>query len=520
MAPSSADVRKEFSFRTRQSTWDSLKSRVEPLDVLIVGGGIVGAGCLRELALGGLTNALLVEKSDFASGTSSASSKLIHAGIRYLEQAWIRLKEGRVSDALRDFRFVLQASAERGRLRKMAPHLVRSKRIHLVLAAGDTRSPFSVLAGVWFYFLIQLAQGQRAPIPSCYFRRATIALEFPELAADQVRAIFTFSDSETDDARLVLENLQGANDAGTPAMNYVELVGYEVADGRVRATLKNIESGDTVVASARVLINASGAFVDEVAARGGKKPAAPLVDRVAGSHIDIHPPVTDRSFYVTASDGRLVFVLCRNEDGLRFTRIGTTERPLAPGEPSDSPHPTRGELEYLISLTRTFFPKAALSGDHVIGVDSGIRPLRSRGGAASAFQKSREHEIVGDGPVYHLVGVKLTDYRRVAAETVATIRWSKHGIKAPAQAPRAPLRPSSLGSKMYAESKADDIVNFTMPLHWDDIAYRRLGALPRALRKTDPVTLDRLFARVAELFQWSPERASSERSRFSATKPL
>src|SRR5581483_6340473 len=99
--------------------------------------------------------------------------------------------------------------------------------------------------------------------------------------------------------------------------------------------LRNSDNGDSVAVAARVLINASGAFVDEVAARGTPRPGRPLVARVAGSHIDVYPAVTNRSFFVTASDGRLVFVLCRSEDGLVFSRIGTTERPLAPSESSD-----------------------------------------------------------------------------------------------------------------------------------------------------------------------------------------
>ena len=520
MAPSSANTRKEFSFRTRLATWESLQQRQQPLDVLIVGGGIVGAGCVRDLALRGMTNVLLVEKGDFASGTSGASSKLIHAGIRYLEQAWNRLKEGRLTAAVRDFRFVTQASAERGRLRRMAPHLIRTKQIHLVLAADDTRSPISVLAGVWFYFLIQLLQGQAAPLPTSYFRRSAIAAAFPELAAEKVRAVFTFSDSETDDARLVMENLQSANDAGASAMNYVELISFETRDGLVRATLREQETGAQATVSARIMINASGAFVDEVAARGGKKSARSFLDRVAGSHVDIFPAVTNRSFYVTAADGRLVFLLCRTEDALTYTRIGTTERPLAPAESSDAPQPTRGELEYLISLTKTFFPRAALSGDHVIGVDAGIRPLRARETSGSAFQKSREHDIVAEGPVYHVIGVKLTDYRRVAEEIARTVQWTAHGLKTPPSLRPGPLRPTALGAKMYAESKAEDLVNYTMPLHWDDIALRRLGALPRVLRKTDNVTLDRLFARVSELFSWNPERTATERARFQTTTPL
>jgi glycerol-3-phosphate dehydrogenase len=519
VAPSSGNSRKEFSFRTRQATWNSLTQRQTPFDALIIGGGIVGAGCLRELALRGVTNVLLVEKRDFASGTSGASSKLIHAGIRYLEQAWNRLKELRLGAAIRDFRFVVDASRERGRLRKIAPHLVANKRIHLVLAANDGRSVVSVMAGTWLYWLIQLLQGQGAARPRLYFRKSAIRSALPELDAARVRAVFTFSDSETDDARLVIENLQSANDLGAAAMNYVELVSWDVKDNLVHARLKNVESGETAAVTARVMINASGAHVDDVARLSAKKPARVLVDRVAGAHVDLYPAVTERSFYVTAADGRLVFLLCRNEDGLKFSRIGTTERRLSPRDSSDHVSPTRAEIEYLMTIAKNFFPKVGIGLDRIIGVDAGIRPLRAREGEPDAFQKSREHEIVRDGPVYHVIGVKLTDYRRVAEEIVSKIRWREHGLEKPGKAGPAPLRPPALGTRMYAETRADEIVTFTMPLHWDDIALRRLGARPRCLRKTDQITLQRVLVRVAELLGWTNEQNDAERARFPTTEP-
>ena len=514
MAPNSGK-RREFSFRTRQQTWDSLQRLHRPLDALIVGGGIVGAGCLREMALRGLTNVLLIDKGDFASGTSSASSKLIHAGIRYLEQSWDRLKEGRLGAALRDFWFVVEASRERKTLKRLAPHLIRTKRIHLVLAQGDVRNPLSVMAGTWLYFLIQLLQGQAFERPRAFMNRDSIRRAVPELDAAKVRAVFTFSDSETDDARLVIENLQDANDLGAAAVNYVELVSFDIRDGLVYATLRDQQTGASAKVTARVLINASGAFVDDVSRRGGEAPLETFVDRVAGSHIDVHPPVTQNSYYVTAADGRLVFVLCRDEDGLRFTRIGTTERPLAPGESSDAPKPTPAELRYLISLTNEFFPATPVREGDIIGSDAGIRPLRARPETGSAFQKSREHEIVEEGPVYHVIGVKLTDYRRVASEVMNGVRWDEHGVQLSSNPVRRPLRPQDLGNRMYAEATAEQVVSHTMALHWDDLALRRLGGRPRAWRQGDPAVLERYFDEMSRLMNWSPDQATAERARFT-----
>lgn len=512
MAPSSARPQKEFSFRTRQRAWDDLKSRKAPLDVVIVGGGIAGAGLLRELALRGLTEGLLVEKADFASGTSGASSKLIHAGIRYLEQAWDRLKEGRVVAAWRDFRFVLGASAERRRLGRIAPGLIRPKRIFLVLGRESTRNAVAVLAGTWLYYVIQIFQGQFFRPPTAALRRGALAREFPELASSRVRAVFSFWDSETDDARLVIENLQSANDLGVPALNYVELAGFETQGELVALTLKNRESGETASVRARVLINAAGAHVDEVAARGGIRRRT--IDRVAGAHIDVHPPVTERSFYVTASDSRLVFVLARNEDGLVFSRIGTTERALGEGESSDAPKASDGEVAYLLNLARTYFPRAILNASTVIGIDAGIRPLQAQS-HLSAFQKSREHAIVRDGRVCHVVGVKLTDYRRVAVEVVETIPWTDLGVTLEPSATDAPLRTE--GGRIYAETTPEQVVLRTCVLHWDDYLLRRRGAAPRVARRDNPQDLKKELDEVSRILGWPMEVTAAEERR--ATPP-
>ncbi|MBV9080374.1 MAG: FAD-dependent oxidoreductase, partial [Elusimicrobia bacterium] len=395
----------------------------------MIGGGIAGAGILRELASRGVPDCFLFEKADFASATSGASSKLIHAGIRYLEQSWERLKDFQIGAAWRDFKFVVAASRERKILSRLAPGLIQSKEIHFVLGAGDGRSASAVWVGTWLYYLIQLAQGQIHRLPRAFYRSASIRRWFPELDAANVRAVYTFYDGETDDARLVIENLQSAHDAGAEALNYVELVAYERREDGVRLELRDAESGETASVEARVLINAAGPFVDEVAARGNAAPAERTVDRVAGAHIDVYPALTRHSYYVTASDQRLVFVLRREEDGLSYTRIGTTERPLASGEATSPAVATEGEIAYLKSLVRSFFPSANLEAG-VTRIDAGVRPLRAQSDK-NPFEKTREHDIVGGRRVYHVVGVKLTDHRRVAAELLSRINWAADGVPAP-----------------------------------------------------------------------------------------
>jgi glycerol-3-phosphate dehydrogenase len=215
--------RPEFSFRTRQHFWQHLKNHKDmTLNAVVVGGGIVGAGILREFGLQGIPLVFLFEKNDFASATSGASSKLIHAGIRYLEQSWNNLKKADLKNALRNFKFVWDASRERKTLGALAPALVKPKPIYFVIGTADGRNPLSVVFGIWAYWLMQWLQGQRFSAPEIYLRSKSIRQRFPELATEKVKAVFSFWDSETDDARLVIENLQNAHECGCYAMNYAD----------------------------------------------------------------------------------------------------------------------------------------------------------------------------------------------------------------------------------------------------------------------------------------------------------
>lgn len=510
--PSRADSDFEFSFRTRHDYWNKLRSQADAvLNVVIIGGGIVGAGLLRILALRGLKDAYLFEKNDFASATSGASSKLIHAGIRYLEQAWMHLKRGRLIAAVQSFRYVVQASWERRVLGRMAPGLIRPRCIHLIISASDQRSTLSVLTGVWFYYLIQVFQGQFFSPPAVFLRTKTIKARFQGLEASNVKAVFRFWDSETDDARLVIENLQSAYKNGGIPLNYIEVMEYKSKGLYVELYLKNKETSETITVRSKLVINASGPFVDEVRKRGDdSRDKKRLVDRVAGSHIDVYPAFAQESFYITAADGRLIFLLKRDEDGLVYNRIGTTERPLASSEASDNPRPTSAETDYLVKAIKDFFPDAPIHASTIISSDAGIRPLKAQEGL-NAFQKSREHGIVVENNVIHVIGVKLTDYRRVSDELVALIPWRKYDLmlgRTDMKASQAVLRP--LPSRLYVEEGIQDLAKKTMILHWDDYLFRRRGLKPRVWAKKDVPRLRQEFEALAQTMGWDPDAKKRE----------
>lgn len=495
----------DFSHQTRSRDWDRLKkSQGNVLNVLIVGGGIVGAGIARECRLLGIPDVWLVEKNDFASGTSGASSKLIHAGLRYLEQSWIHLKAFRIKAALRNFLFVWEASLERKILSRLAPGLIWSKSIYLVLAEGDLRSPLSVAFGIWFYYLIQLLQGQYFSPPRVVFRKDAVRWIAPALRADRVKALFRFTDSETDDARLVLETLQWAQKNGARCLNYVELTRLRKAGDLWEADLKNRLNGETVRLRSKIVVNASGPYIDQVRRLAKPDVAEPLVDRVAGSHIDLVPAVCDESYYVTAKDGRLVFILRRDEDGMIYSRVGTTERTLAPAESIESLRLTPEEEAYLKDSLRTFLDDVRLTDSSVVRRDAGVRPLSVQE-SPSAFLKSREHRIVEEDGLYHLIGVKLTDFRRVAAEWTGHVPWNQYGIDPSPDGDRSATTPIRDPGPLYGGQSPADIIRSTMVVRWEDYVERRHGLAPLYWAEHQPETLRKVFDEMKEEMGWEED---------------
>ena len=319
------------------------------------------------------------------------------------------------------------------------------------------------------------------------------------------KALFRFWDSETDDARLVIENLQSADPLGGKALNYVACIGLKREASIWAIHLENRESNEKIWVRSKLVLNAAGPFVDEVRKLASPETSRSLVDRVEGAHIDVFPSITSESYYMTASDGRLVFVLRRKEDQLEYTRIGTTERTLSPTESSDSSKPTQEEIDYLMELANGFLSSAQIKEENILRVDSGIRPLVFQS-IHSPFHKSREHRIVKEEGLYHIVGVKLTDYRRVAVEIVHQIPWEQYDIHPfPFEHSwQVPLRYEA-SDDLYFEKSPEDYVHRTMILHWSDYFNRRHGLTPRFLAKTNPQKLRETFEAMKSELRWNDD---------------
>jgi glycerol-3-phosphate dehydrogenase len=224
--------------------------------------------------------------------------------------------------------------------------------------------------------------------------------------------------------------------------------------------------------------------------------------------------VSPHSFYITAPDGRLVFILRREEDGLVYSRIGTTERPLRDEDPSDGIKPSAAEIQYLKNVVHHYFPDAPLDTANVLHLDEGIRPLQYQD-YVRAFDKSREHSFKEEGRVMHVVGVKLTDFRRAAGELVRQVNWRRLGIKVNSlENVQDPLRPA--GAKIYREETMQQIVSRTMALHWDDFVERRRGRKPAFDRKYKPDCFDRDLLEMGRILGWDSARIEMERARARA----
>ncbi len=378
-----------FSFQTRAAALDAMAA--EPLDVLIIGGGITGAGIARDAALRGVRVAL-VDKSDVAGGTSSRSSRLIHGGIRYLEHG--------------DLRLVFEASRERRILLRIAPHLVRPLPFLFPAYRGARVPPWKLRAGLWLYDLLAAFRNVHA---HRWLGAKRVRAAEPGLRDKDLTGAGLYYDAQTDDARLALATLRSAAAAGALVASYTEVLALAKPDGRVAgASVRDVLTGRRLEIRARVVVNATGPWVDAV--RRLDEPAAtPLLRLSKGAHVAVPRARIGNMHAVTLTsplDGRVMFVLPWGD----LSYIGTTET-----EETVSPERVRAtgnDAVYLLRSANAFFPRARLAPHDVVSTWAGLRPLLAPDGSRSAGAVSREHRIVESASgLITIAGGKLTTYR-------------------------------------------------------------------------------------------------------------
>jgi glycerol-3-phosphate dehydrogenase len=364
-------------------------------DVVIIGGGMAGAGAARDLALRGVSVAL-VDKGDFASGTTSRSSKLIHGGLRYLE--------------LYDFALVRESLRERELLRRLAPHLMRPLPFLVPIFRGSSRSLIKVRIGLTLYdWLRPGGQGERSRV-----LRPVDALSLePALLAQDLRgAGYYFDDLLLFPERLCLENVLSACRHGARAFNYADAEEV-VFDARGRATavrVRDLLTGRVVTLGARIVVNATGPWVDLIRERSHiDERGAHIVRRTKGIHC-LLPRLTERAVYHSTHDDRMIFVIPWRE----FSLVGTTDTDFT-GD-LDRLSATREEVTYLLDEVRQAVADSRVSPEAVLYTYAGVRPL-SWEEDTSASDVSRAHRVVSEagGTVLSITGTKLTCYRSLAA---------------------------------------------------------------------------------------------------------
>ncbi len=431
----------------------------DTFDVLVIGGGITGAGVARDAAMRGLRVAL-VERRDFASGTSSRSSRLVHGGVRYLEHGQLKL--------------VFESSRERRILLRIAPHLVRPLPFLWAIFRGARVPKWKLSLGLTMYDALALFRnvGRHERLTP----RGALAIE-PRLRAAMLTGAARYWDARTDDARLTLSTVLSARDAGARVVNHAAVTALLREGDRVTgARVTDDETGAVIDVRARVVVNATGPWSDRVEALAG----VPLVAGVRGSkgvHVAVPRSRVGNAFALTLiapQDGRVMFVLPSGA----FTIIGTTDTydDVLPEEV----RATTGDVSYLLAASNHYFPDAALTTTDVVSAWAGLRPLAAHDASGTdAGSASREHAIAQTLPgLIRVTGGKLTTYRSMSKEVVDVVQRALGARPGPCRTADVALHGGDVGdigtsieaaTRVVGDGAVAERLVTAYGAHWQDV---------------------------------------------------
>ena len=432
----------------------------EELDVLIIGGGIVGSGIARDAAMRGLRTGL-VEQHDFAFGTSSRSSRLLHGGVRYLAQGRLGL--------------VRQASVEKRVVHQIAPHLAEPLAFVFPSYRGSDWPFWQLRIGVKIYDL--LCGGKNFGRSTSLDRHEMLHWS-PKINPTQLSGAVRYYDALTNDARLVLDTLRSAANHGGFLLNYFRFHDSRRENGVWVCDLEDALTSKRYSIRARAIVNATGPWAARV-------PHSHVHLRLTkGIHLVIERnrlPVNDA--VVMTADKRILFAIPWGERVI----LGTTDTDYT-GEIEAVQ--TQGEdVQYLLEVANSLFPEAALSEKGVISTWAGLRPLIANGNNDSPSDISRSHQITNPEPAWwDVAGGKLTTYRLMAEETVdEVVQWlksvnGKHREVSPCRTAEEPLLSESetkgISGILPAEFSQRTVEHFCAKewaVHLDDVMVRRSG---------------------------------------------
>lgn len=438
-------------------------------DVIVIGGGINGAGVARDAAIRGLKT-IIVDKNDFASGSSSWSSRLIHGGLRYLEYF--------------EFPLVRESLKEREVLLRTAPHLVAPLQLTIPIYRDRSRPYWKIWAGMILYdiFSFDKTLPVHRMLPEAKFQQL-----FRSLDGDNLAGGSQYYDGQVTLAeRLCLENIISAQNAGADALNYMEVTELTIKDSRIADVVcKDKLTGESVTISGSkdaVVINTAGPWIDRVCQRGSKAGEQTVIGDgkknggTKGSHIVVEefPGAPGSTLYVEAkSDGRPFFII----PWLGKYLIGTTD--LAYKDDIDNIKADNAEIDYLLQETNSVIPTANLKRDDVKFTYSGVRPLpNSEGKKPGSITRKHiifDHRKEGVNNLFSLIGGKLTTYRNVGQEMVDAILKRMKRSPRPCQTDSLPL-PGCILPRDKRIQQAIDKYESILPIEVIDHLFYMYGA--------------------------------------------
>jgi glycerol-3-phosphate dehydrogenase len=387
----------KFSFFNRKNIAAELKAT--EFDLLIIGGGITGAGIALDAASRGMKVAL-IEKNDFASGTSSKSTKLIHGGLRYLKQF--------------DFWLVKEVGTERAIVHKLAPHLVIPEKMILPLIDGGTYGSWLTSFGLKVYDILAAVEGEDKR--KMLDKEEALEKE-PLLPKNILNGAGYYAEYRTDDARLTLEVLKTALNYDAKIINYTEATQFIYEENRVvGATVRDNFTNECFDIKAKYVVNATGPWVDTLRQTNHTKTSKRL-HLTKGVHLVVaHEKLpVKQAVYFDIPDGRMMFAIPRG----KVTYFGTTDTNYQ--QDKDHVNTSLADAMYLISAVNNMFPDITISLEDVQSSWAGLRPLIHEDGK-SASELSRKDEIfVSDSELISIAGGKLTGYRKMAERVVELV---------------------------------------------------------------------------------------------------
>ncbi|HPA36896.1 MAG TPA: glycerol-3-phosphate dehydrogenase/oxidase [Chitinophagales bacterium] len=387
-----------FSARNRAQYLQQLQN--DTFDLLVIGGGITGAGIALDAVTRGL-KVCLIEKSDFASGTSSRSTKLIHGGLRYLKQL--------------EFGIVREVGQERAILYKNAPHIVIPERMLLPIVEGGSLGKYSTSLGLYVYD--RLAGVEKEERRNMLSKEETLKKE-PLLNQAILKGGGMYVEYRSDDARLVIEVMKTAVERGALCLNYVAFRSFTHNDkNQVNgAVAEDMLTGEKIQIRSKKIINACGPWVDEIR-KEDQSLKKKRLHLTKGIHVVVPKeklPI-QQSVYFDVQDGRMVFAIPRG----KIVYIGTTDTNYK--EDTDFPFASKEDVEYVLAAANHMFPSIRLTKEDVISTWAGLRPLIHEDGKNPSDLSRKDEIFISDSNLISIAGGKLTGFRKMAERSVNVV---------------------------------------------------------------------------------------------------